>query len=130
MTTDVGNTKRRSMTPTRRLRIFEKHNGLCVTCGIRIKAGDDWFIEHAIPLALGGKDEDDNCGPAHTACKAGKDIEDFGRIAKAKRIKQKHFGMKKPSRQQIKSAGFPKFDKPDKPHTKRMPPRSLFTKDG
>lgn len=129
MSSDVGTTKRRSMTPTRRLRIFENHGGLCVTCGVQIKAGDEWFIEHAIPLALGGKDEDDNCGPSHTSCKAGKDAEDFGRIAKAKRVKQKSLGMKKPNRQQIQSAGFPKFEKPAKSHTKRVASRSLYAKD-
>lgn len=127
--TDVGTTKRRSMNKKRQLRIFEAHAGICVTCSKPIQATDKWFIEHKIALALGGPDEDDNCAPAHYECKAEKDAEDFGRIAKAKRVKQKHFGMKNPNRKEIPSAGFPKYEKPAKPHTKRVAPRSLFTKE-
>lgn len=125
--TDVGTTKRRSMTPTRRLRIFEAHKGICVTCKLPIKAGDKWFIEHIRALELGGEDTDENCGPAHTiTCKAVKDAEDHSRAAKAKRAKQKHLGIKAP-KQPIRSQGFPKRDRERKPLTKTLPPVRLYT---
>lgn len=122
---DVGTTKRRSMTPTRRLRIFEAHKGICVTCKLPIKAGDKWFIEHIRALELGGEDTDENCGPAHTiTCKAVKDAEDHSRAAKAKRVKQRHLGIKAP-KAKIASPG---FHKRDKPHAGRpsLPPARLF----
>ncbi len=92
---DVAATPRGSMPAMRRLRIFEKHGGKCVLCGSRIKAGDTWTIEHLLALGLGGSDTDDNCGPAHEACRRIKDKADVTSIAKAKRIKAKHYGMVK-----------------------------------
>lgn len=123
--TDVGTTRRRAMTKGRQLRIFENHGGVCVTCKRPIKAGDRWFIEHIRALELGGEDIDENCGPAHmVACKAIKDADDHHRAAKAKRVKQNHFGITAP-KQQIVSAGFPK--RPRK-HADRpsLPPRRLY----
>lgn len=95
--TDVGTTPRGSMSPTRRLRIFEAGRGICILCEQRIKAGDTWTVEHIRALALGGADTDDNCGPAHEACRRLKDKTDVASIAKAKRIKAKHYGIHKPS---------------------------------
>lgn len=93
--TDVGTTPRRSMSATRRLRIFEAHKGICVTCkqpidGVRQK----WFIEHDRALGLGGEDSDENCGPAHYECKPVKDKADIEAIAQAKRRKQAHLGIR------------------------------------
>lgn len=126
--TDVSTTKRRPMTKARRLRIWEAHAGVCVTCKLPIKAGDKWFIEHIRALELGGEDTDENCGPAHTVtCKAVKDAEDHSRAAKAKRAKMKQIGIKDERKPKIQSAGFPKPEKQPKPLTKQLPPRrSLY----
>src|SRR6478736_10123981 len=97
VTSDVGTTPRRAMSPMRRLRIFEQHAGRCVLCDCRIKAGDMWTVEHLRALALGGEDVDENCGPAHEACRRIKDKTDVASIAKAKRVKAKHYGARKPS---------------------------------
>ena len=122
--TDVGTTKRRPMTPARRLRIWEAHKGICVTCKLPIKAGDKWFIEHIRALELGGEDTDENCGPAHTiTCKAVKDAEDHSRAAKAKRAKMRQIGIKDEGKPKIRSAGFPKVEKQPKTLTKPLPPR-------
>lgn len=95
--TDVGTTKRGSMSPMRRLRIFEAHKGLCVLCGGRIDGvREKWTVEHLRALGLGGKDDDDNCGPAHEDCRRQKDKVDVKAIAKAKRVKAKHLGIAKP----------------------------------
>lgn len=90
--TDVPSTPRRAMSQMRRLRIFEAHGGRCVLCEQRIQAGDTWTVEHLRALALGGADEDDNCGPAHEQCRRAKDKADVKAIAKAKRMKIKHYG--------------------------------------
>lgn len=95
--TDVGTTPRGSMSQMRRLRIFEAGRGICILCEQRIRAGDTWTVEHIRALALGGEDADSNCGPAHEQCRRIKDKADVASIAKAKRMKARHFGIKKPS---------------------------------
>ena len=88
-------TPRGSMSPTRRLKIFERHFGRCCLCESKIKAGDTWTIEHIRALALGGADEDSNCAPAHEACRRLKDKKDMASIAKSKRMKARHYGIRK-----------------------------------
>ena len=92
--TDVGTTRRRPMSATRQLRIWEAHKGRCYLCGRKIVAGEAWEVEHMRALGLGGTDTDDNCAPAHKACHASKTRDDAARIAKAKRQKARHLGIK------------------------------------
>ena len=94
---DVSTTPRGTMSPTRRLRIFEAHAGRCCLCEQKIKAGDTWTIEHLRALGLGGADTDDNCAPAHEQCRRLKDKADVSDIARAKRRKAKHYGLLKPA---------------------------------
>lgn len=97
--TDVASTPRGSMSQTRRLRIWEAHGGICCLCKLKIDGvRERWGIEHLRALALGGADSDDNCGPAHERCMLTKTQADIPAIAKAKRIKAKHLGIRKPSR--------------------------------
>lgn len=93
MSNDIGTTKREGMSPRRRLKIWEDHYGVCCICHLRIDGPrEPWIIEHLRPLALGGPDTDENCGPAHAACAVMKTRRDLGLIAKAKRVKQRHIG--------------------------------------
>lgn len=118
--TDVGTTKRKPMTPARRLRIFEDHKGVCVLCLNKIDGvREPWTIEHLICLGLGGKDEDANCAPAHETCRRDKDKLDVAAIAKAKRVKQRHIGLKVP-KQKIKSQGFPQRQR-ERPKSNKLP---------
>lgn len=96
---DVSTTPRRPMSPTRRLRIWEQTKGVCILCGERIDGvREPWTVEHIQPLGLGGADDDSNCGPAHERCRRGKDKADMAAIAKAKRQKARHIGVKRESR--------------------------------
>lgn len=102
--TDVGTTRRRTMTEARRLKAWEAYKGVCVLCkqpidGVR----DKWIVEHMRALGLGGPDTDDNCGPAHEACRRIKDKDDVSRIAAAKRAKIKHLGIKTAPKRPIPS---------------------------
>lgn len=95
--TDVGTTKRRSMSPARRLRIWEAHSGVCCLCSTKIDGvREAWTVEHLRALGLGGEDDDKNCAPAHETCRRQKDKVDVKSIAKAKRVKAKHLGIDKP----------------------------------
>jgi len=97
MTQDVGTTPRKPLTPTQRLALFERFRGICALCERKIEAGDPWIDEHLRALGLGGTNEPENRGPAHTACADlkthGKD-GDLARIAKAKRMKMRHLGIR------------------------------------
>jgi 5-methylcytosine-specific restriction protein A len=96
--TDVPTTPRRAMGRMRRLRIFEAGKGICILCDHKIDGvREAWTVEHPIALGLGGPDTDENAGPAHERCRREKDKIDVPAIAKAKRMKMRHLGIKKRS---------------------------------
>lgn len=96
--TDVPTTPRKAMSPTRRLRIWEDGKGICILCGLKIDGvRAPWIVEHKRALGLGGEDTDENCGPAHEICRRQKDKQDVADIARAKRRKARHLGIKKRS---------------------------------
>ncbi len=92
---------RRSISPTRRLALFMAHSGVCHICGGKI-TGKAWDVEHIIPFALGGADDESNWAPAHRLCHSPKTVEDVRNIARAKRRKAKHLGIRKRSAFQSK----------------------------
>lgn len=57
-----------------------------------------WEIEHLLPLALGGADDDDNRKPAHRKCHLAKTRQDIKSIRKADRQRARYLGAKTPSR--------------------------------
>lgn len=123
--TDVGTTKRKAMTPARRLRIFEDHKGICVLCNNRIDGvREPWIVEHLTCLGLGGADEDKNCGPAHETCRRDKDKLDLAAVAKAKRNKQRHIGIRA-DKPKIPARPF-QSAKPKREPKPELPRRSLF----
>ena len=85
---------RRSWTAKRSLALFEAHDGICHICGAKIHAGETWEREHIIPLAMGGADDESNIAPAHVKCHRAKTSNDAAQIAKANRVRAKHFGAK------------------------------------
>jgi 5-methylcytosine-specific restriction protein A len=90
-------TKRKRLSVADKVAIFLKHKECCHICGLSV-VGKPWEVEHIIPLALGGADDESNWAPAHKACHAPKTAEDVGNIARAKRREAKMLGIKKPSR--------------------------------
>ncbi len=88
---------RKRWTTLRRARLFDSHNGLCHICGLKIDAVRDGFeVEHIIPLAMGGADDETNVAPAHVACHRTKTTKDSRQIAKANRVRAKHNGAARP----------------------------------
>ena len=94
-------TERRSLSPMRKLAVFEKARGVCHLCGLRIQVGEKWEVEHVRPIGLLGADDETNMAPAHVACHATKTKQDVADIARAKRRKAKMLGIRK-------SSSFPK----------------------
>lgn len=111
MTEDLGTTKRKPLTPTQRLALFERHRGICVLCSGKIHAGQPWIDEHLRALGLGGSNDPDNRGPAHAECADAKTHGadgDLARIAKAKRQKMASLGIKPEGRRKLQGACFAK----------------------
>ena len=90
-------TRRRSWTPKRRAALFDANKGVCHICGAKIDgAREAWDVEHIIPVALGGDDDESNCAPAHKRCHKIKTAKDAANLAKSNRVRAKHFGAHKP----------------------------------
>ena len=92
---------RRHISTRERVAIFARANGVCHICGVAVKVGDAWEVEHIIPLALGGDDCGDNLAPAHLDCHARKTATDAAATARAKRLEAYHIGADAPSRQPL-----------------------------
>jgi 5-methylcytosine-specific restriction endonuclease McrA len=90
-------TERRSISPMRRLKIFEANGGRCHCCERLIRAGEKWDVSHDRPLALLGADDGDNIKVAHRACHKVQTETDMVQITKAKRQALKHRGIKRPT---------------------------------
>lgn len=124
--TDVGTTKRKPLTPTQRLKLFEDHKGICYICGLKING--KFVDEHIRPLALGGSNDLSNRRPVHVACAAAKTNGpqgDLATAAKAKRSKMAALGIVK-DKPKIQSRGFIKYEKPERIEKTPLPPRRMF----
>ena len=88
--------KRKRRTPKQRIAICEAHGWICHLTGIKIDpVRDKWEIEHIVPLAGGGEDVDENCAPVLAWAHKEKTVQDVKRIAKGKRVREKHLGARK-----------------------------------
>lgn len=76
----------RNMTEQRRARIFDRDHGRCQKCTRKLRVGDDWDVDHRIPLACGGTDDDDNLQVLCGWCHDDKTPDDIKNAAKAKRL--------------------------------------------
>ena len=113
---------RRSMTPARRLRIWNAAGGLCDECGEPVSLAD-CDIDHRIPLWVSLDDSDSNLRVLHREdCHREKTASDKRVIAKIKRILARTDGTRRP-RKAIQSRGFPKGSKPipSRPFAKKRP---------
>lgn len=81
-----------------RLRIFEKHSGVCYLSGRKIRAGEKWEVEHVLALSLGGEHRESNMAPALVAPHKIKTASDRKTKAKNDRVRKRHLGIVSPSR--------------------------------
>lgn len=78
------------LSPAQRHAILNRQDGRCGKCSEAI-IGGDFHIDHYIPLAIGGKDEDSNRIAVHPECHREKTSEtDRPMIDKARRVGKKH----------------------------------------
>ena len=82
-----------------RLKIFEANKGRCHLCSRLIRAGETWDVSHDRPIGLLGEDGGDNLKVAHADCHDVQTREiDVPAIARAKRRKAKHLGIRSASK--------------------------------
>lgn len=78
-------TKRKAMTPARRLRVFNAAEGRC-QCGCGEKLRPDWEVEHRIPLSMAGAEDDANLEAWNAVCHQRKTSGEAPKRAKVARI--------------------------------------------
>lgn len=89
-----------------RLRVFERCNGVCALTGRKIRPGDQWDLDHARPLSMGGAHSEDNLRVVWRPAHREKTADEATDRAKADRIRAKHLGLKPKSKRPIQSRGF------------------------
>lgn len=86
--------ERHRMSTRRKKHIFVENAGICHYCGVKIDNKRERFeIAHVIALAMGGRDVNPNCRPAHVDCHRDATRRvDIPAIARVKRIADRHEG--------------------------------------
>lgn len=102
----LSRSDRPSLSAAQRVRIFDHHKGVCHLCGLVVKAGEKWHVEHVIPRWQGGPDSIDNMQPAHDDCHAPKTAAEARQRAKEARIRAKHLGCETKPRKKLQGRGF------------------------
>jgi 5-methylcytosine-specific restriction enzyme A len=103
----IGKTPDAQIPPRVRLRVFERHNGICHLSGRRIRAGEQWDADHVVALVNGGEHRESNLAPALRDKHREKTAADVAEKATVYRVRAKHLGLT-PKRTKIQSAGFRK----------------------
>lgn len=100
---------RKRRTSQQREAICVAHKWKCGLCPATIDpVREKWAIDHIIPLAAGGTDDDDNLHPVHIKCHKAKTEDDIRCIAKINRVRARHIGTKTKSQRGFR--GWRKFD--------------------
>ena len=79
-----------------RLRVFERHGGICHLSGRKIAAGEAWDCDHVIALCNGGTHSESNLAPALRDKHREKTAQDVKERAKVDRIRKRALGLAKP----------------------------------
>lgn len=94
----IGKNDDAAIPPRVRQRIFERAGGKCAKCTRELRVGY-WECDHVVPLILGGRHSEDNLQPLCTEpCHAAKTRLDVKLKAKVARVRQRHLGIRKPSK--------------------------------
>lgn len=89
----IGATPDTPIPPRVKLRVFERHGGVCYLSGRKIRPGDKWDAEHVKAIINGGENRESNLKPALKALHTIKTRADLAEKSKVARIKAKHLGV-------------------------------------
>lgn len=124
MSTDVGTTERKRLSPSQKLKLYEMQKGICPLCDQPMQRGEKLIDEHLRALSLGGTNDLGNRAMVHAICAAIKTNGPEGDIAtaaKAKAQKRASLGFK--AEPTIRSAPF----RPGKPKHRATTPVEKLT---
>lgn len=88
----IGTTDDQPVPPRVRVRVFERHGGICAECGVRIRSGP-WVCDHFTALINGGANRESNLQPIHGRCDAVKTPRDVAIKSKNYRVRLRHLGL-------------------------------------
>lgn len=82
--------------PTRvRIRVFDRHNGICHISGRKIRSGDSWQCDHIVSIISGGEHRESNLAPALVEPHKGKTRQEVAEKSRVARKRKSHLGLKK-----------------------------------
>lgn len=84
--------------PRVRLRVWDRCEGRCDSCGRKISAGETWTLEHRKALINGGENRESNLGVTCRFCLPAKNSADVAEKAVTYRKRAKHLGLRKSAR--------------------------------
>lgn len=89
-------TDRARMNDKERLTFFLSKDGICCICKSKIRPPKEtWIVEHILPLWLGGNNDANNLGVAHTMCAHVKTAREAGERSRGRSAAERHFGAKR-----------------------------------
>lgn len=94
-------TTRRNLTRGQKVRIFDRHGGICFRCGQKIHAerGDEWEVGHVKSLWKKGEDILENMRPIHKReCHRKMTDEEATERAKETAVRANYLGIPKPGK--------------------------------
>ncbi len=81
---------RERLTDQKAAKLFLERGGCCHRCKRKLRAGDDWIVEHIIALENGGSNDWTNLAITCDWCKPEKDAEDHSQAGKQRSTATKH----------------------------------------
>ncbi len=103
----IGRTPDTPIPPRVKLRVFDRHGGVCHLSGRKIKPGEPWDCDHIVALINGGENRESNLAPALRDKHRKKTAEDVREKSRVASRRQSFLGIKS-KRKRIQSAGFRK----------------------
>ena len=77
-----------------RVRIFDRHKGICHIAKRKIRAGEPWQVEHVIAIINGGDNRESNLAPALSDKHKLKTARDVAEKSRIYRKRKKHLGLR------------------------------------
>ena len=107
----IGKTADSTPPPSVRLRVFDRHKGVCHITGRKIAARDKWDLDHIKRVEDGGENRESNLAPALRDAHKKKTAEETTLGKRADRIRKKHIGIKPEPTRPIQNRGFAPSEK-------------------
>jgi 5-methylcytosine-specific restriction endonuclease McrA len=94
----IGRTPSTPVPPRVKLRVFERHGGVCHISGRKIRAGEPWECDHVVAIINGGLNRESNLAPALKAKHREKTDADVAEKAWVASVRKKHLGIRESGR--------------------------------